>query len=383
MGTRRENGAGNVYQRSNGKYTGRLQLGVGPDGKAQIKYFSGKTAAEVKKKMRQYNKETFIQPDTITVQQYMERWLKQYKQPFLKASSYDRLERTAKNQIYPVLGAKKLQSLCADDIQELINECMKNGYSHSSVKKIYDSLNDCLKHAVANKDLSANPMNVVRCPSKNLFECKEHRALTPEEITRLRNELGREYSTGAKVYPYGAVFLLMLNTGIREGEALGLHWTDVDLDNRVLTIRRDAQMVKNRDENNEPITGYHMIENSPKTQDGERRIHINENSMEALLSLKKCPNDGVHVVCNTQGKPSTPHQLTRTFKRVCDNAEIPNCTTHTLRRTFATYLASNGVNETELARAMGHSDSHFTYAWYVKPLEREQAAKLDMLDRIF
>lgn len=382
MGSRRENGAGNIYKRGN-KYVGRLQLGVAQDGKPLVKYFSGKTAADVKKQIKQFNRENFLKPDTITVKQYMERWLKQYKQPFLKQSSYDRLERTSQNQIYPILGDKRLQELKADDIQGLINEYIRSGYSHSTIKKVYDMLKDCLKHAVINQDLKINPMNVVKCPSKNLFVRKEHKALTPEEIARLRNELMREYSTGTKVYPYGAVYLLMLNTGIREGEALGLHWSDVDFKGRVLTIRRDAQMVKNRDENGAPATGYHMVENSPKTVDGERRIHINDNAMDALLLLKDGPSDGVHVVCNTQGKQSTPHQLTRTFQRVCANAEIPNCTTHTLRRTFATYLASNGANETELARTMGHSDPRFTYAWYVKPLEQNQVAKLDMLDKIF
>ena len=87
---RRENGMGTVYQRPNGTWVGKLQLGLDGCGKPKIKYFSGKTESEVKKKIRAFSPTNLI-PDlkTVTVGVYLNHWLLNSKMDFIKRSSYD------------------------------------------------------------------------------------------------------------------------------------------------------------------------------------------------------------------------------------------------------------------------------------------------------
>ena len=115
-GKRRENGSGYIYQRENGKWVGRLYDGVKNDGTPKIKCFSGKTEAEVKRKIREYNKSSSkIDIKKITVKDYISNWLTIYKKESLKSSSYDRLENTVKHQIIPNIGMIQLQQLNSDD----------------------------------------------------------------------------------------------------------------------------------------------------------------------------------------------------------------------------------------------------------------------------
>ena len=83
---RREKGTGNVYMRSNGKWVGRLNVGKKSNGSPAIKYFSGKSEAEVKRKIREYNKSGIngVNADKITVGAYLDNWLKVYEKGFVK-----------------------------------------------------------------------------------------------------------------------------------------------------------------------------------------------------------------------------------------------------------------------------------------------------------
>ncbi len=102
---RREKGMGTIYARDTGKWVGRLTIGVKQDGTPKYKCFSGKTEAEVKRKIREYNSSGFLQEATkATVADYVENWLKIYKKGTLKRSSYDTLEGTVKLHIIPALG---------------------------------------------------------------------------------------------------------------------------------------------------------------------------------------------------------------------------------------------------------------------------------------
>lgn len=100
MSSRREKGTGNVYQRENGSWVGRVDIGRKSDGSRKIKYFSGKTEAQVRKKIREYNKlSNNYEPEKITVEEYAWAWLKRYKANTIRGSSYDRLENALSERL--------------------------------------------------------------------------------------------------------------------------------------------------------------------------------------------------------------------------------------------------------------------------------------------
>lgn len=136
----------------------KIYLGLDETGKEKFKYFSGKTETEVKKKIREYNQSgTRIETKKISLQEYLNNWLKTYKRGTIKDSSYDAIEKTAKNQIIPYIGMIQLQEITATDIQALLVELKEKGYSYSTVKKAHDCLNAMFEHATISDDVAKNP----------------------------------------------------------------------------------------------------------------------------------------------------------------------------------------------------------------------------------
>lgn len=127
---RRDNGTGTIYQRENGTWVGRIYLGKNAEGKPRYKSLSGKTQAEVKRKIKEYNQggnKTEIKK--ISVEEYILNWAKLYKKGSIKDSSYDAIEKTIRNQIIPYIGMIQLQQLTSDNIQKLITDLKeKHGY---------------------------------------------------------------------------------------------------------------------------------------------------------------------------------------------------------------------------------------------------------------
>lgn len=175
---RREKGTGSIYQKGD-KWMGKLDIGIGSDGKRKSKYFSGKTEAEVKRKIREYNKAGEPADTTkVSVQTYVYDWLTTYKKNTIKDTSYDTLEKTVRNYIVPHLGSYQLSQLTSDDIQKFLQKLKDNGYSYSTVKKAYNCLNEFLKHATVKKDIAENPMLIVNMLSEEWylqvhFECRQ------------------------------------------------------------------------------------------------------------------------------------------------------------------------------------------------------------------
>ena len=101
---RRDNGTGTVYQRPNGSWVGRIYMGRGADGKPKYKCFSGKSQAEVKRKIKEFNQGGCKTDSTkVSVEEYILNWLKLYKKGSIKDSSYDAIEKTVRNHIIPAL----------------------------------------------------------------------------------------------------------------------------------------------------------------------------------------------------------------------------------------------------------------------------------------
>lgn len=137
---RREKGTGTIYQRENGTWIGRINLGRGTDGKIKYKCVSGKTEAEVKRKIREFNKSGRPQDTSqILFKEYLLSWLTNIKKISLKQSSYDRLESTALKQVIPRLGDFKLSEITPEDISKMMSDIQKEGLSFSKYTTIEDA----------------------------------------------------------------------------------------------------------------------------------------------------------------------------------------------------------------------------------------------------
>ena len=303
-------GKGAIFQVSDTKWIAKICLGVDENGKPIIKQFSGKTEAIAKKKLRDFKKTADYAekhlPSTDTVKAYFTAWMKDYRFHKLKPSSYDRLESTVVNHIFPHLGNMKVDKVTRNHVQGLINQLYsEKNLSYSSIKKVYVALNACYKHALIEGTVLRNPCDGISLPSPK-ERTKEIVALSEDEVERLKEFIASE---GISNCIYAQAYLLILNTGMRMGEALSLRWEDVNFTKKTITISKNSILTKKRDENGERLGGYELrTQNSTKTASGKRTIPMNRSAEAALRELKK-NNPTAHVIANNRQREVVPGKL--------------------------------------------------------------------------
>lgn len=384
MAQKRDNGTGTIYQRSNGSWVGKIYLGRDETGKEKFKYLSGKTESEVKKKIREYNQiGSRIESKKISLQEYLNNWLRTYKLGTIKASSYDAIERTAKNQIIPYIGMIQLQEITATDIQTLLAELKERGYSYSIVKKTHDCLNAMFVHATIANDIIKNPMLLVKMLAKSEFEKKEIRYFSEEECALIIEECSRQYKTGKPIYQYADAYILILNTGIRLGEAIGLKKADWDKNESTLHIQRNIQSVSKRDNGGNRVQGKQLVTNTTKTYSGDRVIPLNNAATEAIERLCEQHPNSECIICSSKGEMIPPERLERTFYRILKNVGISQAGLHSLRHTFASMLFKENVDIKTISELLGHASIQITLNTYVHLIGKPKHDAVAKLDNIF
>lgn len=370
-----------ITKRSDARFEIKVTVG---NGKRLSVY--GATEAEARRKAKELRAEAakfdISNIAKLSVQAYMEHWLYTVKIHELKPASFDRVEQSCKYQIFPYIGSIQMQALKADDIQQMLAEIAKT-HSYSTMKKAYNNLNSCLNMGTARKEIIRNPMLTVTLPVRTKQETKEVRAYTRNEVSAIVKECTRRYKNGKYVYRYGYAFLLMLNTGIRLGEALYLKWEDVDFDTNTIYIHGNVSEHKGR-ENGE---NKYIIEeqNTPKTKKSVRYVSINRNASEALRKLKEIINDDKRVIATEEHTIVSPHNMHRIFSsilRKCNITEV-NDIVHSLRHTFATTLILKGEDIKVVSELLGHSDVGTTMRTYYHTIEKQKKSAVKQLDDLY
>ena len=375
---RRKNGEGSIFQVSPNKWVAKISLGILPDGKPNIKQFSGKTEAIVKTKLKEFKKSRDFaekhKPSQDTVQKYFTMWLKEYQYNKLKPTSYDRLESTVNKHIISNLGGMKIDKVTRYNIQSLLNNLYtKQKLSYSSVKKVYVALNSCYKHALIDDVVIKNPCVGIELPSPK-ERTKNITTLSFDEAEKIKQEIVNGQ------YYYGYAYLLILNTGLRMGEALSLCWDAIDFKVKTITVKKNNIVVKKRDDAGNQIGGYESrIQNDLKTHSGNRVIPMNKTAEFALNALKQ-NNTTQFVIVNERQHRVLPSNFERTFHSILKKVNIEKCGVHTLRHTFASMLFSKGIDVKVVSKLLGHSSVKITYDTYVHLFKEDIQHITNVLD---
>ncbi len=199
---------------------------------------------------------------------------------------------------------------------------------------------------------------------------------TADEIEKFKEEVFSTFSNGKRKYQQASVYILMLNTGLRTGEVLGLLNSDIDLDNMTLTVRQGVKEVKNRD-GVKPKSGRDIKIGKTKSATSNRTVPLNSAALSAIKDLRKefYFGENTPLVCDENGRYTKPVNLRKRFYRILKAAKIETKGLHSLRHTFATNLV-NGINQPDgtiksltprqVADLLGHSTSQITELYYVK-----------------
>lgn len=320
--------------------------------------------------------------ENVTVKDYLEYWLYDFKSNELKSSSFDRKEQTIKYQVLPYIGDITLHRLKSEDIQHMINK-LKQKYSYSTVKKAYECIKGCLQFAVNKRELSFNVADCVILP-KNIQRKKSSiRFFNQEQIQIIEEEAVKCYKNGKRIYRIGEIIIFLLNVGLRIGEALALEWSDIDFDKKYVKIRKNVVFVKVRDESNSSYN-YHIVEqNAPKTKSGNRIVPLNSAALKALKSLYAINGKHKYVFSTSNGNRVYPRNVDRMFRSVLKKCCIKPTGVHTLRHTFASRLFAKSVDVKTVSELLGHSEVSITYDTYIHLIQEQHVVAVETLEDLY
>ena len=364
---------------------GGVRLKVMYDG--QPKYFYGKSESvclEKKKDFEALRKKGIDSDNGITVEKYITNWMTNVKAKKLKKRSYDRLESSVNVWVIPQLGDYKFNKLESITIQtELINYMQECGRSLSSIKKVKDALNGAYTYALKTRAVDYNPVNAVELPSPDEFNIKEIEYLNKEGRKRFIQTATSHCMTGRQRYTIGWFLVLMLQTGLRIGEALAIKHCDINLEKRIIYI--DSTIISTKNRKAKPGDLKWLLIDQPLPKGNRNRyVHLNNMAIRALNELNKLFSydpEG-YIIHNEDGQFYTFGQVDATFKKILNRAELPRCGVHSLRHSCAVALLEAKVPLQVISDILGHSDVSITYRVYAKVIEELKAEAMNEINEI-
>jgi len=371
MTTRRANHEGSIYRRgSEGRWVGSLRMGRGPDGRLIRKYVSAPTRGEVVTKLlvlrREYADGLLPLDGHITVSALLRRWANDVMRHQVEETTLRNYLSVARHHIVPTLGHRELVDLRVTDVDHLLSLKRDEGLAASTVRRIRTVLAQCLDQAIRWGLVSRNVATLSRTPKVTRTE---GRTMTPDEARRFL-----EAARGTRLE---ALYILLICTGLRRGEALGLMWEDLDREASVLRVARQLK----RDSRG-------LVTTDTKTFRSRRAVNLPERMMDALLAHERRQRDernlrGSHwtetafVFTSRDGTPVDPRNFYREFRKVCDAAGLGHWHPHELRHSAASLMLAQGVKLHVVSQVLGHSSIRMTSDVYGHLLEpdRHEAAQ--------
>jgi integrase len=251
---------------------------------------------------------------------------------------------------------------------------------------VYIVLNEYFRYLTQQEILQKNPMNSVPMIKKSNFMAAQNKedlptqetvtVFTPEEIEKFKAEAFSKFSNGKPKYQQPAAYILMLNTGLRTGELLGLLNSDINLKGRYLEVRQGVKEVCRR-EGTEYVPGREVKVGKTKTATSKRRVPLNGAAIAAIEELRQERDFGptAPLVSDEKGDYTRPVNFRKRYYRILRAAGIEQKGLHSLRHTFGSSLV-NGIRQPDgtlmalsprqVADLLGHSTSQITEMYYVK-----------------
>ena len=367
--TRRGPNEGNIYQRADGRWEARLNLGY-EGGRRRRKSFYGHTRREVQEQLTRAMRDVqqglpVATDERQTVEQYLRRWLVDAVRPSLRPKTYTTYEGYVRLHLIPELGRIPLAKLGPHDVQGMFNRKSAAGMSPRSVHHMRAILRSALAQAVQWGELPRNVAALVKPPH---VPRREMQALTLDEA---RTFLGVVHEDRL-----GALYTLAIATGLRQGEALGLRWEDVDLDAARLAVRHALQRVNGKLQLVEPKTALsHRTIILPELVVAALRQHRSQQLRDKLWAGSRWQEFGF-VFTTTIGTPLDGSNVTHRLQKILAAASLPRLRFHDLRHTAASILMAADIHPRQVMDLLGHSQISLTLDTYshVAPALRQEVA---------
>jgi len=347
-----------ITKRKDGRFQARITVQT-PNGPKR-KYIYGKKYNEVKRKrdlaLGEAAKGIVYDDEKVTVGVYLDRWLNDSVRGSVRQSTFDRDSYLVRVHINPILGRIKLKKLTALDVQGFYRNRLDFGLSASTVNKIHSVLHKALSQAVKWNMIPRNVAEMANAPRPTT---EEMRPLSAEETRRLLDAVHGDRLE--------ALYMLAVTTGMRRGELLGLKWSDIDLENAMVSVQRTLTRTDN---------GKRVALGEPKTKKSRRTIRLTEAAVEALRGHLQRQLREIEVLgdryadeglvftteVGTLINPSNLRQ--RSLAPLLKKAGLPHIRFHDLRHTCATLLFQSNVHPKFVQELLGHATIAITLDTY-------------------
>lgn len=390
---RAPNQASSVYLGVDGRWHGRVSMGIRDDGRPDRRHVTASTERQALTKVRDLERargsgQLVPVGAPTTVRQWLEHWLNNIAAQSVRRRTLDGYRTYVYQYAIPGIGAHRLNRLQPEHVEALYGRLQRRGLSPSSINTLHRVLRAALNEAVARDRITRNP--VVRARPPRLVE-REVEPLTREEARKLIKVAAQQ--------PNGARWSVGLALGLRQGEALGLCWDAIDLDKGTLTVRRALQrhVMRHGCDGNcgqarankcpERTGGLILVE--PKTRAGRRIValpapliaalqtHRSTQSQDRLLAGSEW-RENDFVFCTPTGGPIDPRRDWGAWKELLKAAGVRDVRLHDARHTAATLLLVQGVAARTVMDVMGWSEQRMLsrYQHVVDELRRDAADQM-------
>ena len=367
--TRTSNGQGHTYKVGNSYKTVIRHKGVVVTATAATLQLS---RAKAKEKVEKLPVNGYTPKRVkLSVAGFLTQWLESEHRAHIAHTTYLRYLGLLTNHIAPKLGKYSLQELNPSLVNWLLQEMSKEGLSPRSLQQTRSFLSVGMKSAEDKGLITNNPIEKVRNPK---YRPQEISPLSLEEVRRLLKTYEGTYM-GARLH-------IALVCGLRQGEALGLRWEDVDLENGLLHVRVQIQT----------ISGSKSF-TTLKTQRSRRTIALTQETIRALgrqkeivEGMKSVAGEGWQewrlVFPTAIGTPLVVKTDYTQWQKALQLCGIAPKRLHDARHTAATLMYSSGVGIEAISRSLGHSTSAITSRLYVHSAEEPLRSAANLLQSV-
>lgn len=295
-----------------------------------------------------------------TFKEYAEMWLATYKKNRIKATTLGGYRTILDSHLYPAFGNVRVDHITTKTIQEMLNG--KADRSRKTLQDIMILLRAILESALKDELIKSNPADDRRItiPStkkttRNALQIEDVKQIIAD-IESLQNIDDRRFEA------------LLVYTGMRRGEVLGLRWEDIDLARNVIRVQRNVTFPRGC---NQPQIG------TPKTESGVREIPI----IPRLLDFLK-PLGTAGFVIGDGKTPNTLSVVRRRNERINRLIDMHGATPHVFRHTFGTMLYDAGANIKDIQSILGQTDFKTTADRYLHARDESKRSAVKAVDKL-
>ncbi|MCL2604836.1 MAG: site-specific integrase [Defluviitaleaceae bacterium] len=368
----------------NGKDYFRVTATVGKDadGVPIRKQFYGESKKEAESKRDEYmtniNKGLAVNYDKALFGRTFKAWFENVLKGSVSISTYNRYEVEYRRRIVN----SELSSMCITDIRAVNIQAYYNGLLKNCTPKTLHAVHKlisrffiyCVKADVVIK----NPLMAVELPVIDK-RTEINKAMHEADITKIQNAVKEDMKH--------FIYLFAIFTGLREGEILALTHHDIDIKNGTIHVNKTVKYLT-------VDSQYKPLITPPKTKQSVRTVPI-LGAIKQLIEMHikreidkhkrlgiPFTNDCI-LFSSYAGTYREAPNLLRMFKKLCDRIGIERYTFHSLRHTFCTILARQGVQLKTASELMGHTDISITARIYTHVDDAEKRRGIECLSTYF